>query len=92
MANPSEEEQKAVRRLESARERLAAATPRSGGGPLTPEQERELTEAKAEVTAATRALKGVVNDIESSEGRTSPGGSRHTAASGDDRVVEADED
>ncbi len=70
MATPSEEEQKAVRRLEVARGRLAAATPRAGGGPLTAEQRIELAAAKAEVLAATRALKGVVNDIETNKGNT----------------------
>ena len=70
MATPSDEEQKAVRRVEVARERLAAATPRAGGGPLTPEQRIELADAKAEVAAATRALKGVVSDIETDKGKT----------------------
>ena len=38
MANASDEEQKLIRRLEAARERLVAATPSAGRGPLTPEQ------------------------------------------------------
>ena len=68
MANASDEEQKLIRRLEAARERLVAATPSAGRGPLTPEQERELEEAKVAVAEATRALKGVINDMKANPG------------------------
>ena len=68
MANASDEEQKLIWRLEAARERLLAAAPNAGRGPLTPEQVMELEQAKAAVAEATRALKGVLNDIKASPG------------------------
>jgi acyl-CoA reductase-like NAD-dependent aldehyde dehydrogenase len=65
MTNPSDEERKVTQRLEAARERLARIMLRTGQGPLTPEQEAELAQAKDEVEHATRALKGVMTDIAS---------------------------